>query len=285
LISYSDPPITEFTYSGVRVRVLHEYRNNIAVPGNKWWKLKNNIDQARREGCDTLLTFGGAYSNHIYATAAAAKEEGFKSVGIIRGEEVDNGVLGFARRMGMELRFVSREEYRKVREDGDGRLRDGTHQRRAPNVFVIPEGGTNKYAVEGCAEWGRKLLGIEFDQVYLAVGTGGTMSGLLVGLNGNREIIGVPVLKNDGFLEDSINELTGSNYSNWRLLNEYHHGGYAKASKELIAFCKEFKHATIEPVYTGKLFWAVVDQIEKGNIKTNTTMLVIHTGGIQLINS
>ncbi len=266
--------------------MLHEYRNNIAVPGNKWWKLKANLEQARKEGCDTVLTFGGPYSNHIYATAAAAKEEGFKSVGIIRGEEVENGVLGFARRKGMELRFVGREEYREISGRGSG---NGTHRRRAPvnarNVFVIPEGGTNEYAVEACALWGRKLMGVEFDQVYLAVGTGGTMSGLVVGMNGEREIVGVPVLKNDGFLEKDISELTRNSYSNWSLLNEYHHGGYAKASKELITFCNEFKHVVIEPVYTGKVFWAVLDQIEKGHIKMITIVLVIHTGGIQMINS
>jgi 1-aminocyclopropane-1-carboxylate deaminase len=261
MISYREPGISELDFEGVHIRVLREYENNPVVAGNKWWKLKLNLEQARKEGHNTLLTFGGAYSNHIYATAAAAKAEGFKSIGIIRGEEVDNQVLGFARSQGMQLRFISREEYRRKTE------------MNFEGVFVIPEGGTNQYAIEACAEWGRKLLNLSFDRLYLAVGTGGTMKGLTMGMQGQREVVGVPVLKN----------FTGGN-----LLEGYHHGGYAKAPADLIEFCVMFKdnyNIVIEPVYTGKLFWAVFDQIKKGLIKKGTTILVIHTGGIQTLNS
>ncbi|MEJ0031362.1 MAG: hypothetical protein WDO15_13740 [Bacteroidota bacterium] len=115
MLNYLEPAITEFSRKGVRVRVLHEYQNNPFVSGNKWWKLKYNLEQAKKEGYETLLTFGGAYSNHIYATAAAAKELGFKSIGIIRGEEVDNPILNFAREQGMKLEFISREDYSKKR--------------------------------------------------------------------------------------------------------------------------------------------------------------------------
>jgi 1-aminocyclopropane-1-carboxylate deaminase len=263
---YFEPELTEFLRDGVRVRVLHEYQNHPFISGNKWWKLKYNIEQARKENHDTLLTFGGAYSNHIYATAAAAKEEGFKSIGIIRGEEVDNPTLKFARSQGMQLQFISREEYR--RKEGlkfPGRT-------SPPSVYVIPEGGTNQYAIEGCAEWGRKLLTIDFDQVYVAVGTGGTMAGLMKGIGDQREVIGVPVLKN-------------YNYEG-RLLKEYHHGGYAKTPKELIEFCASVKEEygiVVEPVYTGKLFWAVFDQIEKGLVEKGKTVLIIHTGGLQAL--
>jgi len=260
-LSYREPVISELEYKGVNVRVLHEYENHPSVSGNKWWKLKYNLKAARTQGHDTILTFGGAYSNHIYATAAAAKLEGFKSIGIVRGEEVDNLVLSFARSQGMELRFISREEYRRKTE------------MQFDDVFVIPEGGTNEYALEGCEEWGRKLLEQDFEQVYLAVGTAGTMNGLMRGIEGKREVIGVPVLK--GF--------TGQN-----LLTEYHHGGYGKMPSVLLEFCyrlrREYK-LILEPVYTGKLFWAVFDQIERGLIKKGITILVIHTGGINFLLS
>jgi len=260
---YLEPELTEILKDNVRIRVLHEYQNHPSVSGNKWWKLKYNIEQARKENHDTLLTFGGAYSNHIYATAAAARENGFKSIGVIRGEQVDNPTLRFARSQGMRLEFISREQYRRKEE------------LQFPGVYVIPEGGTNDYAIEGCAEWGRKLLNIEFDRLYLPVGTGGTMTGLLKGIGGKRDVIGVPVLKNDDF-----------GNGDWNLLKEYHHGGYAKTTAELLAFIDMIKNKydlVLEPTYTGKLFFAVFDQIEKGIIAKGTTLLVIHTGGLQVL--
>jgi 1-aminocyclopropane-1-carboxylate deaminase len=257
---YLKPDLTEILKDGVLIKVLHEYQNHPQISGNKWWKLKNNIEQARKENHDTLLTFGGAYSNHIYATAAAAKENGFKSRGIIRGEEVDNPTLRFAKAQGMKLEFISRDRYRRKDE------------LEFPGVYIIPEGGTNGYAIEGCAEWGRKLLNIEFDQLYVPVGTGGTMAGLVKGIDGKREVIGVPVLKNYDF--------------DFRILKEYHHGGYAKAPVELIEFCKTIKEEyqiQLEPTYSGKLFFAVFDQIKKGIIKKGATVLIIHTGGLQVL--
>lgn len=260
---YLEPELTEILKDDVLVRVLHEYQNHPLVSGNKWWKLKYNIERARKENHDTLLTFGGAYSNHIYATAAAARENGLKSIGIIRGEKVDNPTLRFARSQGMKLEFISREQYRRKDE------------LQFPGVFVIPEGGTNGYAIEGCAEWGRKLLDTEFDRLYVPVGTGGTMTGLLKGIDGKREVIGVPVLKNYDF-----------GNGDWNLLKEYHHGGYAKTTAELLSFIEEIKlkyNLVLEPTYTGKLFFAVFDQIKKGLVKKGTTILVIHTGGLQVL--
>lgn len=255
-MEYTEPSLTELEIDGVRIRVLHEYDNHPTVSGNKWWKLKPNLERARSEGHDTILTFGGPYSNHIYATAAAAKAEGFKSIGIIRGEEVSNPVLDFAKAQGMKLRFISREAYR---------LKEITDQ-----AYVIPEGGTNEYAVQSCEEWGQKLNKLEFDEIYVAVGTGGTIGGLIRGID--KMVVGVPVLRNNGFLDERIRGFTKK--KNWKLLNDYHHGGYGKMPKELIDFCKTFP-IEIEPVYTGKLFWAVRDQIKKG-----TSIIVIHTGGL-----
>lgn len=261
MLNYLEPIITEFSREGVLVRVLHEYQNHPFISGNKWWKLKYNLEQARKEGHDTILTFGGAYSNHIYATAAAAEEYGFKSIGIIRGEEVENPTLKFARRHGMKLQFISREDYRKKEE------------LEFPGVYVIPEGGTNEYAIEGCTEWGRKLLSIHFDKLYVAVGTGGTLKGLMKGIDGKREVIGVPVLKNYDY--------------EGTLLRDYHHGGYAKVTKELLSFCEMMKNEyniVVEPTYTAKVFWAVFDQITKGSISKGTTVLIVHTGGLQVLS-
>ncbi|MEI9919358.1 MAG: pyridoxal-phosphate dependent enzyme [Bacteroidota bacterium] len=262
MLNYLEPAITEFFTEGVRVRILHEYQNHPLVSGNKWWKLKYNLEQAKKEGYDTLLTFGGAYSNHIYATAAAAREYGFKSTGIIRGEEVDNPTLRFALEQGMKLEFISREDYRRKDE------------LKFPGVYVIPEGGTNEFAIQGCAEWGKMLLSIDFDQLYVAVGTCGTLKGLMKGIDGKREVIGVPVLKN-------------SDFGDVKLLKEYHHGGYAKTTKELLEFCEIMKakyDIIVEPTYTGKLFWAVFDQIDKGLIQKGTTVLIIHSGGLQVLS-
>lgn len=254
---YLQPDLTEILVDGVVVKVLHEYQNHPFVSGNKWWKLKYNLEQAKKEGHHTLLTFGGAYSNHIYATAAAARENGFKSIGIIRGEEVDNPTLRFAKSQGMRLEFIPREAYR------------GKEHLTFPGVYVIPEGGTNQYAIEGCAEWGRKLLDIEFDQLYVPVGTGGTIEGLIKGIDGKREVIGVPVLKNSNF--------------QFKILEGYHHGGYAKTSSELNKFCESFP-ITLETTYSGKLFYAVFDQIKKGIIRKGEIVLIIHTGGLQVLS-
>lgn len=267
---YSEPELTEILLEGVHIMVLHEYQNHRFISGNKWWKLKYNLEQAKKEGLDTLLTFGGAYSNHIYATAAAAKEEGFKSIGIIRGEKVDNHTLRFATQQGMKLEFVSREEYRKKEEQNfNTRLR-----LRFGKFFLIPEGGTNEHAIRGCAEWGRKLLSIDFDTLYVPVGTGGTTRGLIEGIEGKREVIGVPVLKNYDF--------------DFKIMKDYHHGGYAKVTEELLDFCDGMRaeySIPLEPTYTAKSFFAVFDQIRKGGIRKGTKILLIHTGGLQALRS
>jgi 1-aminocyclopropane-1-carboxylate deaminase len=286
MISYKEPTITLlnhalFVDAGVQVSVLNEYQNHPHVAGNKWWKLRDNITKAADHPSKTMITFGGAYSNHIYATAAACNEAGLQSIGIIRGETVVNKTLSFARAQGMKLEFVSRGDYqKKTSVDFNDWLtaKFGEH-------YLVPEGGTNEYAVNACKDWGRKLLSIDFDSVYVAVGTVGTVAGLIKGINSEREVIGVPVLKNDGHVEQAIMELIG-NADNWKLLNEYHFGGYAKAPQELKDYCQWFRsqfNITIEPVYTGKLFRAVFDQIKKGQIRRGSKILVIHTGGLQYL--
>jgi 1-aminocyclopropane-1-carboxylate deaminase/D-cysteine desulfhydrase-like pyridoxal-dependent ACC family enzyme len=255
--------------------------------GNKWYKLKYNILQAQQEGHQKLLTFGGAYSNHIYATAAAGRHFGFSTIGIIRGERVEplNPTLKFAEEQGMQLHFVSREDYRrKAKTHFINRL----HQQFG-EFYLIPEGGTNLLAVQGCAE----ILpdSPEFDIVCCSAGTGGTLAGLLAGLAGQKQVLGFPALKGGDFLRSDIDRLTqaycGQQFTNYRLITDYHFGGYARADKLLIDFMNEFyrKHRLLlDPIYTAKMMYGLFSLIEQGYFPAGTRLLAIHTGGLQGID-
>jgi 1-aminocyclopropane-1-carboxylate deaminase len=295
LLKYAETPVLEVKWNvaeraGVRLLTKREDLNHQLISGNKWWKLKYNVKEAVLQKKDTLLTFGGAFSNHIYATAAAAHELGLKSIGVIRGEETLplNPTLSFAKSHGMKLHYVSREEYK---EKEDGYFIAGL-QKLFGNFYLIPEGGTNEFAVKGCEELGAKLFReISFDYLCLPVGTGGTMAGIISGLQGQKEIIGISVLKNGEFLKDKIQKLLQENscsdFTNWQLLTSYHHGGYAKATKELRDFIGEMKNENdlpLDHVYTGKLFWALKEEIKKGFFSRGSTILALHTGGMQGAN-
>lgn len=296
LLQYQSTPVQEFHHAdlekaGVRLMVKREDLNHPFISGNKWWKLKYNLEEAGRLNKKTLLTFGGSYSNHIYATAAAASECNFKSIGIIRGEETLplNSTLRFATERGMQLHYVSREDYRKKNEtDYIQKLHEAFG-----DFYAIPEGGTNNFALQGCAEFGQALLSIEFDYLCLATGTGGTMAGIIEGIAGKREIIGVSVLKGD-FLTQEISNLLETYaaykknsipvYGNWNVLTSYHHGGYAKVPDALKNFIREMyrqHNLPLDPVYTGKLMWAVLEEVKKGFFKRGSTILALHTGGLQ----
>ena len=292
MLNYRSTPLMQFKDSriqelGINVLIKREDLNHPFISGNKWWKLKYNLDEAIRQKKNTILTFGGAYSNHIFAAAAAAKECGLKSIGIIRGEEnlPLNTTLSFAKENGMELHYISRNEYRD--KDNPDFIQE-LHQQFG-DFYLIPEGGTNSLAVKGCAEFAeQELLKIEFDHVLLPVGTGGTIAGLICGLPSEKNIMGVSVLKDGGFLQQEIENLISSynskSYTNWSVLTSYHHGGYAKVTPELLTFIKEMKEKhslPLDPVYTGKLMWAVIKEIERGALKKGSTVLVIHTGGLQ----
>ncbi len=288
MLTYTPTPIQEIfdpllDQYGIRLLIKREDQNHLHISGNKWWKLKYNLEEARRLSKNTVLTFGGAYSNHIYSTAAAAKECGFQSIGIVRGEETLplNPTLQFATENKMTIQFVSREEYReKNKPEFINKLHD-----QFKNFYLIPEGGTNALAIKGTTEFARQYLSkIEFDFLFLPVGTGGTLAGIINGLAGENKIIGVPVLKNGGFLEAEIKPYLNQDFSNWSLLTEYHHGGYAKNTPALLAFIREMeiKHQLpLDHVYTGKLMWAVMEEIKKGVFVKGSTILVLHTGGLQ----
>lgn len=286
MLTYNRTPILELRDSlleeaSIRLFIKCEYLNHPLVSGNKWWKLKYNLEEASRLGHKKLLTFGGTYSNHIYATAAAAKELGFEAIGIIRGEETLplNSTLAFAKEKGMQLHYVTREAYRKKTEPGfKKKLTD-----LFGDFYLIPEGGTNELAVKGVTEFANLLSQeTEFDYLCLPVGTGGTIAGIISGLNTNRKIIGFPALKGARFLETEIRAYTEE--ENWQLMYEYHFGGYAKSTEKLIDFINEFKSIhkiPLDPIYTAKMMFGIFDLVRKGFFETGSSIMVLHTGGLQ----
>lgn len=251
------------------------------VSGNKFRKLKYNIVQAKVENKTQLLTFGGAYSNHIAAVAYAAKENGFRSIGIVRGDELkgkinNNPTLRFAQECGMEFDFVSRENYRLKEE----RTFVEDLKQKFGDFYLIPEGGTNELAIKGCEEILTQDDEI-FNYICCAVGTGGTISGLINSLKPNQKVLGFPSLKGD-FLGDEIRKFVKNN--RWELIQDYHFGGYGKVNGELIAFINSFLERTgipLDPIYTGKMVFGVMDLIRANYFPEGSKILLIHTGGIQ----
>ncbi|NAS31553.1 pyridoxal-phosphate dependent enzyme [Flavobacteriaceae bacterium R38] len=255
------------------------------ISGNKYRKLKYNLEKAQKSKHDTLLTFGGAYSNHIAAVASAGKMIGFNTIGVIRGEELedkvkDNDTLSYAVSCGMKLKFISRSDY-KNKESSIiiGKLREEFGE-----FYLIPEGGTNPLAIKGCEEILNENDTV-FDVVCSSVGTGGTISGLINCSKLGQQVLGFPALKGT-FLRDEIRKFVKDD--NWKLIEDYHFGGYAKVSAELIAFMNEFRKVTgilLDPVYTGKMMFGILDLVKKGYFKEGTKILAVHTGGLQGISS
>lgn len=259
-----------------REDLLHEF-----VSGNKIRKLKYNLLKAKEENHDTILTFGGAFSNHISAVSFACKELGFNSIGVIRGEELsdkihENPTLAFAKQNEMNFEFVSREDYRK--KDSEEFIEN--LKQKFGKFYLVPEGGTNDLAVKGCEE----ILTEQdekFDYLCTSVGTGGTISGIINASKSHQKVLGFPALKGD-FLENEIRKFAKKD--NWKLIKDYHFGGYAKINSELISFINEFKKQTnipLDPVYTGKMCFGISDMIHKNYFEKGTKILLIHTGGLQ----
>jgi 1-aminocyclopropane-1-carboxylate deaminase len=266
---------------GISLVIKREDLIHPFVSGNKFSKLKYNLLQAKAENQSTLLTFGGAYSNHIAAVAYAGKENGFQTIGIIRGDELadkieSNPTLNFAQECGMQFEFVSRETYRLKTEESF--LKQLQQQYGA--FYLIPEGGTNTFAIQGCEE----ILTPEdasFDYVACAIGTGGTISGLINSVLPHQKVLGFPALKGD-FLQDEIRNFVRQD--NWELITDYHFGGYGKVTNDLIDWINQFYEQTqipLDPVYTGKMVFGIVDLITKNYFPENAKILLIHTGGLQ----
>jgi 1-aminocyclopropane-1-carboxylate deaminase len=272
-----------FSDKGIELFIKRDDLIHPEISGNKWRKLKYNLEEAARLGKRNLLTFGGAYSNHIYAIAAAGKEFGFHTIGIIRGKDAsdENPTLSFAKNCGMELHFVDRDEYRnKSYESFIEKLRTDFH-----DPYIIPEGGANIHGARGCAEIIAEI-DIPFDYICCACGTGTTLAGLVMGLKGRSKAVGFAVLKNGGFLNDEVSKLLGREpgYTNWSINTDYHFGGYAKYDETLSRFIAELeqKHQIgYEPIYTGKMMYGIYDLAEKGYFKKGERIIALHTGGLQ----
>jgi 1-aminocyclopropane-1-carboxylate deaminase/D-cysteine desulfhydrase-like pyridoxal-dependent ACC family enzyme len=273
---------------GIRISVKREDLIDPYLSGNKWRKLRYVLADAARQNAGALLTFGGAYSNHLMATAAAAARMGVGSIGVVRGEETSplNPTLQYCQRQGMRLRYLSREAYRHKRlpEIWEPLLA----QYASLRPYLIPEGGTAELALPGCAEMIDDLAGLDYDGVAVACGTGGTLAGLVAGLGGQKHVWGFPVLKGGEFLGEDIAELLrrgmGSVPGNWSLHGDYHFGGYAKQKPELLQFMRQFGQMNgiaLERIYTGKMFYGLYDLASKGFFAPGTHIVAIHTGGMQ----
>ncbi|WP_338021195.1 1-aminocyclopropane-1-carboxylate deaminase/D-cysteine desulfhydrase [Aquiflexum gelatinilyticum] len=270
--------------NGIRLSIKRLDQVHNLVSGNKFYKLKYNLEEAQKSGFSTVLTFGGAFSNHIHATAAAARVEGFKSIGIIRGEETipSNPTLSFAKSEGMQLDFINREDYRKKAEDSFiEKLKE-----KFGFFYLIPEGGTNSLAIKGTKE----ILGkedAEFTHIGCSIGTGGTFAGLAESILSHQHLLGFSSLKGD-FIHSETNHLLEENLINplgkYSIFDAYHFGGYGKSGAELLDFIKWFYSETqipLDPIYTGKMMFGIIDLIRKDFFEKGSHILAIHSGGLQ----
>ena len=257
------------------------------VSGNKWRKLKYNLLAARDKGFSTLLTFGGAYSNHLYATAAAGQVFGFQTIGVIRGDELANAplnpTLSFCQSCGMTLHFVSRADY--LRKDDPDFL--ATLAENFGPCYVLPEGGTNELAIQGTAEIIPELttqLGFAPDYVCCPVGTGGTVAGLVQSAPNGTKVLGFVVLKGIGPNSLPAVRFTNEQPGDCSGLFDYQFGGYAKTTPELLQFIRAFEQKTgilLEQVYTGKMLYGIYDLARQGYFPDGATVVAVHTGGLQ----
>lgn len=268
--------------NNIELFIKREDQLHSIISGNKLRKLKYNLEEAKRQNKSCLLTFGGAFSNHILAVAGAGNEFGFATIGIIRGEELEhriseNPTLLRAQDLGMKFHFVTRSQYRNKEEVT---FLDSL-KNKFGDFYLVPEGGTNSFAIKGCEEILTASDKSFFTHITCAVGTGGTISGIINSSIEKQQIIGFSSLKG-AFLSDVIRNFV--NKTNWNIIEDYHFGGYGKINDELVSFLNLFYNHTsipLDPVYTGKMVFGVMDLINKGYFLPNSKILMIHTGGLQ----
>ncbi len=267
--------------SNVSLQIKREDLIHQFISGNKFRKLKYNIEAAQLQKARQLLTFGGAFSNHIAAVAFAGKTYHFETIGIIRGDEIENHeelnpTLQFAKDCGMQFEFVTRSDYRL--KESEAFIESLNH--KFGDFYLIPEGGTNDLAIKGCEE----ILtedDSDFDYICCSIGTGGTFLGICNSLKPNQKLLGFPALKGD-FIENQMKEKAKNDQ--WKIISEYHFGGYGKVTPDLIDFINQFKadyKVPLDPIYTGKMVYGVMDLIRNNYFKVGTKILLIHTGGLQ----
>ena len=276
----------------IELYILREDLIHPEISGNKWRKLKYNLKAAKENGCSQLLTFGGAFSNHIAATAAAGKEFGIKTIGIIRGEETLplNSTLQLAKENGMIFKYISREQYREDNKYESSFIDELENE--FGQFYMVPEGGSNALAIKGCTEIINNI-NLDFDVITVGCGTGGTISGLIAALDNTKQILGFPALKGGEFLRDDIEDLLTeyeaelneqAKNTNYQLICDYHFGGFAKVKPNLIGFIREFKskhNILLDFIYTGKMLFGLYDMIQNSDDWNNKKIIAIHTGGLQ----
>ncbi|MDF2433534.1 MAG: 1-aminocyclopropane-carboxylate deaminase [Mucilaginibacter sp.] len=267
-----------FDELGLKLYIKRDDLIHPIISGNKWRKLKYILKRAQAENKNHLVTFGGAYSNHLLATAAAAAKFGFKATGIVRGEPVNNDTLFLCHLHGMELLYADRESYR------DKPLLFEKHFANDPDAFFIDEGGGGTDGAQGCSELLDELTET-YDHIFCACGTGTTAAGIINGIQNHHlttRFNAIPVFKNGGFIKEEIEGLL-TTQANFNIHTDYHFGGYGKTTGQLIEFIKQFVASTgilIEPVYTGKMLYALYDLATKSYFKPGDRILAIHSGGI-----
>lgn len=256
------------------------------ISGNKWRKLKYNLLAAKNTDKQGIISFGGSYSNHIHALAFACHQERLNCIGIIRGEESyhTNFTLSWAKHWGMSLNFVDRKTYR-MRANSDYLQ---ALQTQYPQHLIVPEGGSNRLALPGVSEVIDELnQQVDFDTLITPVGSGGTLAGLIQGDNNQHNLLGIAVLKQQGYLSQAVKDLlpqSQQHLNNWQINDEFHRGGYAKFSKEdaqkILLFSQQ-SGINFEPVYSGKMLLALLDLVEQGYFSAGHRIVLLHTGGLQ----
>ena len=251
------------------------------ISGNKWRKLKYTLDHALSEGADTLISMGGAYSNHLHALAYVGKALGLKTIGLVRGEQPETltPTLSDLQNWGMVLKFVSRFDYRLLRQYKGCYDLPGLK----PRQYWLPEGGAQALALKGVAELVNEI-DIAYDILCVPCGTGATLAGIIDMVPDQVSVMGFAALKNAEFLQTDVESLLPRPCSNWQINMDYHFGGFAKTSAELMTFMADFEFKTgipLEPVYTGKMIYALYNLITKHTFKPGQRIIAVHTGGLQ----
>jgi 1-aminocyclopropane-1-carboxylate deaminase len=251
------------------------------ISGNKWRKLKFILDHALYSGADTIISMGGMYSNHLHALAFAGKALGLKTIAYIRGEApvVLTPTLVDLKTWGMELKFISRTDYRQLRQYKGYLDLPGIK----PQQYWLPEGGAQVLALSGVAELVKELE-VDYDHLCVPCGTGATLAGLIAASDNKVSVLGFAALKNAGFLNKDVNSLLKQSKKNWQINLDYHFGGFASTTPELLNFMSDFEAKTkiqLEPIYTGKMMYALYDLIRKGHFSAGQRIIAIHTGGLQ----
>ena len=289
--------IQHITYKNVDIKILRLDILQPEIQGNKYYKLKYNLLEAKKQEKTTLLTFGGEYSNHIHATALAGKKYDFKTIGIIRGDKpsTETCTIKEVQENAMQVYYLNRTDFRTARklvnsseiEDFYSILEKNNILINKTETFIIPEGGTNKLALKGTAEILNSIATSEYNTVCVAIGTAGTIAGIIGSIEPNKKVIGFPALKGNFFEKDISNllmDFSEEPFTNWQLKHDYHFKGFGAFNDDLISFINSFYTTYKIPLctlYTGKMFYGIFDMIDKGELTNIDKTLAIHTGGLQ----